>query len=295
MHWKSGSPWPSLRGALYDWYLAAAGGFWGARAATGGGAALHIQLDRDWRIASARLAVLNRGITTVPAGALTTAVHAFDASTGNEFTLPSGQHSAAVVPELPPQSIVRIDGPTWPASAAPGAVLLWRIALVNASSGETVSENEYLLSSLTTDQSVAPNLTALAAMRGPAAPSRVELSVTAVLASANGSTTAIALHRQPGLPGEVAVLVSITAPPRCAVSVGVRVLLHCSQAAVTSGTGYVDDRVLPQFADAGLFTMIPGETRSVVITARNSSLYLDSLFVTVAGWNVAPVRANVTT
>ena len=31
--WKSQSPWPSLRGALYDYYLAATGGYFGVRAA----------------------------------------------------------------------------------------------------------------------------------------------------------------------------------------------------------------------------------------------------------------------
>ena len=31
LFWKSQGPWPALRGAWYDWYLAQNGGFWGAR------------------------------------------------------------------------------------------------------------------------------------------------------------------------------------------------------------------------------------------------------------------------
>ena len=31
--WKSQSPWPALRGALYDWYLGVTGGYYGVRAA----------------------------------------------------------------------------------------------------------------------------------------------------------------------------------------------------------------------------------------------------------------------
>jgi hypothetical protein len=35
--WKSQSPWPALRGGLYDWYLAQTGGFYGVRSALLGG------------------------------------------------------------------------------------------------------------------------------------------------------------------------------------------------------------------------------------------------------------------
>ena len=41
--WKSQSPWPSLRGALYDSYLATTGGFWGARAALA--QPVHVQMN----------------------------------------------------------------------------------------------------------------------------------------------------------------------------------------------------------------------------------------------------------
>jgi len=44
--WKTQSPWPSLRGFLYDWYLAPTGSLEGVQAATGGrGAFFHLQLD----------------------------------------------------------------------------------------------------------------------------------------------------------------------------------------------------------------------------------------------------------
>ena len=35
--WKTQSPWPTLRGALYDNYLETTGGYWGVRSATGSG------------------------------------------------------------------------------------------------------------------------------------------------------------------------------------------------------------------------------------------------------------------
>merc|ERR1719487_3041493 len=46
--WKSQSPWPSLRGFLYDWYLHPTGGFYGVRAAVGTGVP-HGQLDLKTR------------------------------------------------------------------------------------------------------------------------------------------------------------------------------------------------------------------------------------------------------
>ena len=38
LFWKSQSPWPALRGGLYDYYLGVTGGFYGVRAALVGGA-----------------------------------------------------------------------------------------------------------------------------------------------------------------------------------------------------------------------------------------------------------------
>jgi len=53
--WKSQSPWPTLRGALYDYYLDYTAGFWGVRAATS--FPLHIQLNPKSYVVS----VVNRG------------------------------------------------------------------------------------------------------------------------------------------------------------------------------------------------------------------------------------------
>jgi mannosylglycoprotein endo-beta-mannosidase len=49
--WKSSSPSPTLRGALYDWFLSTSGGYWGARAGLGGGSSVRIVLNlRDWTV-----------------------------------------------------------------------------------------------------------------------------------------------------------------------------------------------------------------------------------------------------
>lgn len=49
--WKSSSPAPTLRGALYDWYLNTNGGYWGARSGIGNNNPLRVLLNlKDWSI-----------------------------------------------------------------------------------------------------------------------------------------------------------------------------------------------------------------------------------------------------
>ena len=49
--WKTSSPAPTFHGALYDWYLATNGGFWGVRAGLAGGRPVKLILNlRDWTV-----------------------------------------------------------------------------------------------------------------------------------------------------------------------------------------------------------------------------------------------------
>lgn len=51
LFWKSQSPWPSLRGGLYDYFLAVTGGYYGVRAAlVGGGSATGMDLYERGRV-----------------------------------------------------------------------------------------------------------------------------------------------------------------------------------------------------------------------------------------------------
>jgi len=51
--WKSQSPWPTLRGALYDSYLEQTGGYWGVQSAT---RLVHVQ----WNLATRTLSLVNK-------------------------------------------------------------------------------------------------------------------------------------------------------------------------------------------------------------------------------------------
>lgn len=49
--WKASSPAPTLRGALYDWFLETNGGYWGALSGIGDGNPVRVLLNqRDWSI-----------------------------------------------------------------------------------------------------------------------------------------------------------------------------------------------------------------------------------------------------
>ena len=59
--WKSQSPWPAMRGFLYDWWLETVGTFEGVRKGTGGGNVVHAQLD----LAGRTVEIVNRGVAGI--------------------------------------------------------------------------------------------------------------------------------------------------------------------------------------------------------------------------------------
>jgi hypothetical protein len=65
--WKSQGPWPALRGALYDWYLAPTGGFYGARAALVGGIGSAIESSALQRRVHTQLNLRDHTLTTIAA------------------------------------------------------------------------------------------------------------------------------------------------------------------------------------------------------------------------------------
>jgi mannosylglycoprotein endo-beta-mannosidase len=60
LFWKSQTPWPALRGGLYDYYLRQTGGFWGVRSALKD--TVHIQLDGPRQ---SGLRIVNKGAVSL--------------------------------------------------------------------------------------------------------------------------------------------------------------------------------------------------------------------------------------
>jgi mannosylglycoprotein endo-beta-mannosidase len=265
LYWKSASPWPALRGALYDFYLAAGGGFFGARHAL---ESIHVQLSRRPTNGTVSIAVVNRGAPSYAGALFISSADAYVLNSGvrighqsfGPFNGPNTQTFAGV-----PFSHIQ-----WPTTAPAGVALLWRIELAEASTMRLISRSEYVLSTLGNNASAAPqNLTELATLR--ARPQK--LSVACALSDA--STTIASVN------------VSLASP---GVAVAVRCELVDRARAVVAQTGALDDRVLPLFASDGFFSLISSEEKALTLSAPTSTI-TQTLHAVCEAWNAPPVRA----
>jgi mannosylglycoprotein endo-beta-mannosidase len=274
--WKSAGPWPALRGALYDFYLAPSGGYTGARAALGGGRALHVQLSRRAGAAGGAVTVLNRGRAPARAPLRVTA-QAFSLDTGAPlapaaaWSLPDGLAAGEVL-QVPGSALA------WPPGAAPGATLLWRLALADGASGAPLAPpSEYLLSTLLNNASAAPaDFSALAALR--AGGQRLPLACASAAAALRGGGG--------GLRVVLRGLALAGGARARGVAIGVRCGLRDPAQAVRAGTGVLDDRVLPVLASAGMVALVPGEALEVALEAPGVSAFSASLVAVCEGYNV---------
>jgi mannosylglycoprotein endo-beta-mannosidase len=269
--WKSAAPWPSLRGALYDFYLAQSGGAFGARAALA--APLHAQLNRQ----NASLTLINRGAAAVADARVW--AEAWDVETGAALRLRAPINASA--PALPPRATLHLPLTLSPPPAArANATLLWRLTAAS-SAGGLRGVTEYLLNTLAPDAAAAPqDFSALARLRWGAP--RVALGAAAACAVA------------PGAGGALTVTVQLALPPGArAVAVGVLATLRDGEAAATAATGFVDDRVLPQWPSDGFFAVAPGERRELSVEAAGAHARSKALRVVVEGWNVEEVSVPV--
>lgn len=272
-YWKSASPWPALRGSLYDWYLAAGGGFFGARHALS--EPIHVQLSRRPADAGgASVAVVNRGPTAI-AGSLTARVTAFDVVTGDAA---GDAQTFPGLGNLSPQTAARVPNShfVWPARAAPGTALLWRVDLVDAKS-TLISRSEYALSTLSNDaHAAAQNFSALAAAR--AQPAALRVTATCAAGARGGATARVS--------------VSVADARRAAL--GIQCELADAARAVAAETGASDDRVLPLFPSDGFFALLPGEARELVLDAPAwpGAFPATTLDVMCKGWSASEVRVR---
>lgn len=115
--WKTQSPWPSLRGFLYDWWLEPTGTFYGVQAAAASD--VHVQLDRgDWgvRVVNKRVAA------TLPPASISADWFALDGTRVATKVLRS--------PRVPASTARAADGVIeWPAVWPTGTVGFLRLTL----------------------------------------------------------------------------------------------------------------------------------------------------------------------
>lgn len=95
--------------------------------------------------------------------------------------------------------------------------------------------------------------------------------------------------------GGVEVTLSISLPPSAGrVALGVLLVLRDGESSVVAASGAVDDRVLPQWPNDGLFALVPGEERGVIISAGPGHAGSKQLYVGLEGWNVVEDKVAVT-
>ena len=244
------------------------------------GRPLHVQLNRQ----NSTISVVNKGLLALPER-LSVRVAAYDSCSGVEFALvPPYAETLSSVPAIAVQHLpAKLNAPP---AASLGSVVLYRIRATSAD-GNVASTTDYLLSTLNPD--VAQNLTSLAAARYNS-----ESCGGLIQLEPNVTARADGVDRF----GRRIVVLNVTLRnPGPAVAVGVTLSLRCPATAVVAETGFVDDRVLPQWAGDGLFHLLRGEMRNVSIEATLSvgpATPLPDLFVVISGWNVRRLNVSVT-
>jgi len=294
--WKTASPWPALRGALYDWYLAPSGGQWGAAAGTGGymagGSQPHLQLNP----ANASIVVVNRGLAAWP-GPWNVTVAAWQITSGR-IAWTTTWVNAIDAGGIPPTAVVPVmDGSQravvqWPAGVAPNsATLLYRMQLTQTSpstgSVTVLSSGDYWMSNLAPldtvnyTQPLPQSFDDLAALRaaGPGTPGWADLIANASFLSPS--------QRQVGVTLTVSRASGDAPSP---VAFGVRVSLRTDDVPSTG-----DARVLPVLQSRNYVHIVPGETLEVVVGPEwwSDAPAPSSWWVLVDGWNVHARRVTI--
>ena len=279
--WKSQSPWPSLRGALYDSYLATTGGFWGARAALA--QPVHVQMNAHTQT----LTVVN--LRPQPTPPLTVRVKAYTLPEGKELPVdPEGSQgsiSVAPVPAVSRRQLLLHKLP-WPADLPADAVVLYRLELyedtptpaaVGGAAPLPLSSNTYWRSRPDVHQ----DYSSLASCEYTSAQGQGKAVSVSVSASPVGGSG----------PSEVQYAVRLK-NTGSAVAFGVWLEVHNAtapdRAAAAADGSWSETRLLPAWFGDNLLALLPGEEVAVSLRVGQAAMQSGQHEVRITGWNVAP-------
>ncbi len=285
--WKSMSPWPVFRGALYDNYLATCGGYWGTRRALGadsvdsGGLGLHVQLNlKTWQPV-----VLNKGTSDVGDYLVVQA----DVYSLRGALLATSEHPLPGDGSLSAQGVVELDPPVaWPNGDHQSGVVWVRLTL-KAESGAPLATNEYWQS---TPHVVPQNYADLARVR----------SDTAAWASVVATITPTGGPRPPaGVYNVHLALAKDATAAALLVELSV-VTVGVDGEVVGDADNAGEDRVLPVWFGENFMTLLPGESADLQVEVPADALAhalaarpgAVAFALQVDGWNVRPQRVQVT-
>ena len=302
--WKSQSPWPTLRGALYDYYLDQTGGYWGVRCAAH--STVHVQLNPS----TLTVSVINRSrrLALVVLSALVE-VQVFDVF-GEVL-----HRESVTVQNLHERSVWTADSPIqWKWPVARGEVYFFRLRLLSEEStgGGAVSlesrqrvGNLYWLTSPRT-RNTPGDLKRLGELR---ASQRVTLEVHCTLLRLSKEKISVSVR-----------MTNPTVAPWIAFMVRVQLLSSLDWSIYRDVEGrpeiakkVIDERVLPTWYSDNYVTLLPGETAEIELyfrPGRSKGHLVDRLLekmmihrgggangyddpssmleVEVDGWNISP-------
>ena len=285
--WKSQSPWPALRGSLYDYYLEQSGGYWGVRHAlstnvdqSGAQHGLHVQLD----LSTLRPTVVNKGAavrSTIDGetAQLSVTVTAYDLASAAQVAPP---FVWSLGDSVTASSVTMSDEPfPWPALDDAGRTLYLELELaaVGNDSVDVLGRNHYWLNRGT---AAAQDYSDLGTIVNTTPP--VKLALTAVVSryGSSGPDGAVELELEVGVNYRGSTGVDPVAI-WCVLSL---------EAPLKGGSEPVYERLLPTRWTDNAVALMPGASTLVRATTRlpNENGHVR---VRVAGWHVEPAFVDV--
>ena len=307
--WKCSSPAPTFRGALYDWFLATNGGYWGARAGLAAGSPVRVILNlRDLTVH-----VVNSLPTAVIASSVRWCAYSLGVMVGNgEVAIPHGRVDG--------DTVVHLNGSLpWmgkreislPNVGLVQDVLLYRIELSYQRDDKSVDLNStaitfeirntyYLTDPGINDRYLRQSRFALLGAARKVYP-RVNLGVQCRVATAKINVII-------WISSALNIECQIQNPPHSTVAIMTKLTLVRDPTVLGNQK---DTRILPTFYSDNYMTLLPGETTHVNLSTEclaesnpslrertscechaDGSLKLDnhgstvSIMVAIDGWNI---------
>ncbi|KAL9185172.1 hypothetical protein ACHAXT_002949 [Thalassiosira profunda] len=283
--WKASSPAPTLRGALYDWYLATNGGYWGARAGLAGGSPVRLVLNlKDWTVH-----VINTMPTAAPAKSVRWSAYSLKGALIDSGEIPIPGHEiggnafAHLEGSLPwvGESEVAISG------TLVQNVVLYRLDLLyEDQDGLGTAKNSYFLTDPAKSDSGSrqSRYALLGAMRKESPSVQIDVSC-------NLSSSGISCTLRNGRNNDVAIMIRLT---------------------LERDSSDEDLRILPMLFSDNYFTLLPEETARVSATGIEpsepqhfwrcssdgfqlsvSDINDVDLVLSIDGWNVQTAKVKI--
>ena len=314
---KTQSPWPVLRGALYDSYLAQTGGYWGVKRALRP-TSLHVQLNmKTWEAT-----VLNKGTTNYVIGEreiLSVLTHLYTTEGVLVGTTRSIIKKKTII-EI--GDVLVMEKVEWPKSDKLSGMETLLVSMSLLSSTSSLIDSSNAAGAVGATKAVEDDETTVIATNfywssDPSQAVQQYDDLGALRRNEAGWVDVKAkITRSSDTEGEgegkYVVTVSLSkGSKKMAMFISLDLMRGTNDINGTNGTNVrndntrsvgdndVDQRILPVWFSDNLICLLPGEERTLVVTTTSSSFRVDGdddkVVLRVQGWNVNTIRAAIET